>query len=126
MNGVLADTSIWVDHFRRGNPALVTLLESDRVLIHPMIVGEIACGSPPTRQRTLSNLSALPVTQQASMREVLAFVEREQLFGVGCGLVDLTLLASALMTPGVQLWTLDKRLLALASRFGAVHLPPIH
>ena len=41
MTNVLVDTSVWVDHFRHRNDALVGLLELDRVLVHPLIVGEM-------------------------------------------------------------------------------------
>jgi hypothetical protein len=126
MKAVLVDTSVWVDHFRLGNDALVELLELDLVMAHPLIVGEIACGTPPRRIQTLSDINGLQQTQQVSVREVLEFIERERLFGLGCGLVDLMLLASALMTPGVELWTLDQRLSALAERFGVLYRPIIH
>ena len=121
MSSVLVDTSVWVDHFRRGNTDLAMLLALDLVLMHPLIVGEIACGTPPSRSQTLLDLGRLQPSQQASVRETMAFVEREQLFGLGCGLIDMQLLASTLMTPGVALWTLDKRLGALAERFGVLH-----
>ena len=49
----------------------------------------------------------------------MAFIEREELYGIGCGIVDISLLASTLMTPGTRLWTLDKRLATLAARFDA-------
>jgi predicted nucleic acid-binding protein len=125
-SGVLVDTSVWVDHFRQRNDALAALLELDQVMVHPLIVGEIACGTPPQRHRTLSDLNALQPTRQASVREVMDFIERERLFGLGCGLVDLLLLASILMTPGAELWTLDKRLCGLADRFGVLYQPTRH
>lgn len=123
---VLVDTSVWVDHFRQGSLPLVGLLERDAAMIHPMVLGELACGTPPSRTQTLADLQRLQPTQQASIREVMAFVEHEQLFGLGCGLVDLSLLASTLMTPGASLWTLDRRLAALAERFGVAHRPAVH
>lgn len=126
MKGVLVDTSVWVDHFRNRNDTLVELLTFDLVMAHPMVLGEIACGTPPNRVRTLIDLEKLQQTQQASVREVMAFVERERLFGMGCGLVDMQLLASTMMTPGVELWTLDKRLSGLAERFGVMHRPVLH
>ena len=126
MNGVIVDTSVWVHHFRRRNDVLADLLALDLVMVHPLIVGELACGTPPRRARTLSDLDALQASQQASVREVMDFIEREGLFGQGCGLVDLMLLASTLITPGAQLWTLDKRLSALADRFGVAHRPARH
>lgn len=123
---VLVDTSVWVDHFRQGSLPLVGLLERDAVMMHPMVLGELACGTPPSRTQTLADLQRLQPTQQASIREVMVFVEQEQLFGLGCGLVDLSLLASTLMTPGASLWTLDRRLAALAERFGVEHRPAVH
>ncbi|TXI72929.1 MAG: type II toxin-antitoxin system VapC family toxin [Dokdonella sp.] len=116
---VLVDTSGWVDHFRSGNTRLVGLMTSDAVLIHPFVLTELACGTPPApRQRTLADLARLRWAQQASQTEVLAFIESEKLYGLGCGLVDVSLLASARLTPGARLWTLDKPLASLASRFG--------
>ncbi|MDR0240993.1 MAG: VapC toxin family PIN domain ribonuclease [Burkholderia sp.] len=115
---VLIDTSVWVDHFRNRNQTLFELLALDAVLTHPMVLGELACGTPPApRLRTLNDLGLLQECKQASMPEVMAFVEREKLYGMGCGLVDLTLLASTLITPGARFWTLDRRLAALADRF---------
>ena len=126
MTGVLVDTSVWVDHFRQRNDGLMHLLERDLVLTHPLIVGEIACGTPPHRAQTLTDLSSLQQTPQAGIREVMDFIERERLFGLGCGLVDLLLLCSTLLTPAAQLWTLDKRLSALAQRFGVMHAAAPH
>ena len=91
------------------------------VLMHPMVLGELACGTPPARAQTLADIERLQQTQQASLREVLDFIDREKLHGLGCGLVDMILLASTLMTPGIALWTLDKRLCALAERFRVLH-----
>jgi hypothetical protein len=79
-----------------------------------------------TRARTLSDLATLPKTQQASLIEVRELIEREHLYGLGCGLVDLTLLASTLLTPGSRLWTRDKRLAQLTERFGIAYAPAQH
>ena len=126
MNRVLVDTSVWVDHFRRRNSVLAELLALDLAPTHPMVLVELACGTPPApRLRTLHDMSLLPQAQQASLREVTDFIEREELYGLGCGLVDTVLLASTLVTPVAALWTLDKRLAALADRFGVLHEPAI-
>lgn len=121
MNGVLVDTSVWVAHFRQRNTRLATLLESDRVLTHPMVLGELACGTPPARATTLADIERLRPTQQASLREVRDFVDREKLDGLGCGLVDMVLLSSVMLAPGTTLWTLDTRLHVLTERFGVMH-----
>lgn len=124
---VLVDTSVWSDHFRKPNQILVGLLVADLVLVHPMVLGELACGTPPEpRQRTLSDIDTLAQAHQATPAEVRALIERESLFGLGCGLVDLTLLASVLITPGATLWTLDKRLASLAERFGVCFFASVH
>jgi predicted nucleic acid-binding protein len=116
---VLVDTSVWVGHFRARNDALVNLLLEDRGLTHPMILGELTCGTPPEpRARTLGDIELLAQVNQASYPEVRQFVEREKLYGSGCGLVDLTLLASTLITPGTTLWTHDRHLAEIAARFG--------
>ncbi len=126
MMGVLVDTSVWVNHFRELNQGLIDLLDCDAVLIHPMVVAELACGTPPSRTGTLSSLAALQQSQQASLSEVMDFIEREKLYGQGCGIVDMILLASTLITPGAELWTLDKRLSSLSEKFGVMYYPRIH
>jgi predicted nucleic acid-binding protein len=127
VKGVLVDTSVWVDHFRHRNDALTELLGTGLALAHPMILLELACGTPPApRTQTLRDMALLQQTQQASLGEVMDFIEREQLYGLGCGLVDMVLLASTLITPGAELWTLDKRLASLTERFGVLHRPARH
>ena len=124
---VIVDTSVWIDHFRHNNRALVDLMLRDSVLVHPMVIVEIACGTPPApRSQSLGNLALLQACKQATLSEVLALVEREKLYGLGCGLVDMCLLASTLITPAATLWTLDKRLADVAQRFGVAHKPAMH
>ncbi len=123
--GVLVDTSVWVDHFRRGQAALADLLARDAVLMHPHVLLEMACGTPPApRARTLAHLGRLRMARQAAAAELLDFIDREALYGQGCGLVDVSLLAAARLTPGARLWTLDKRLAALAARLAVAWPEP--
>jgi predicted nucleic acid-binding protein len=124
---VLVDTSVWIDHFRRRNEVLVELIGLDLALTHPMVMLELACGTPPSpRSQTLNSIGLLQACNQASMGEVMEFIEREKLYGLGCGLVDMSLLAATLLTPKARLWTLDKRLAALAGRFGVAHVLALH
>lgn len=124
---VLIDTSVWVDHFRQRNAALVDLVVLDQALTHPMVVAELACGTPPApREQTLADIALLQMANQASLDEVMAMIAGDKLFGLGCGLVDLVLLASTRITPGATLWTLDKRLASLAQRFGVAHQAGVH
>jgi predicted nucleic acid-binding protein len=116
---VLIDSSVWIEHFRVANPNLIDLLVRDLAIVHPIVLGEVSCGTPPApRKRTLSDIGRLRECQQASVAEVMAFIEREKLYGLGCGFVDIALLASTLITVEAKLWTFDQRLSKLATRFG--------
>ena len=124
---VLVDTSVWVAHFRDSNPTLAQLIQQDRVLSHPMVLAEIACGTPPApRAQSLGDLSLLGQAHNAGIAEIMAFIDRERLYGLGCGFVGVALLASACITPDATLWTLDRKLMELAKRFGVEFVQPLH
>lgn len=117
---VLVDTSIWISHFRRGNPRLKELLWHGHVVCHPFIIGELACGNFKNRTEVIALLQALPKAQVAESDEVLRLIERKQLIGAGVGLVDVHLLASALLTR-VRLWTADRQLKSVSARLDVFH-----
>lgn len=114
---ILVDTSVWVDHLRRGDAQLVDLLERSAVVIHPFVVGEIACGRLSDRALILELLQQLPMAIVAESDEVLGYIERHNLHGKGIGYIDVHLLASAAIG-GTKLWTRDKRLRAVARELG--------
>jgi predicted nucleic acid-binding protein len=114
----LVDTSVWVDHLRRGDAQLVNLLERANVAMHPFVVGEIACGSLRDRSSILELLQDLPAAVVAEGEEVLGFIERHVLHGNGIGYVDVHLLASVALTEGAKLWTRDKSLRRVAQALG--------
>ncbi len=116
---VLVDTSVWIEHFRTGEPALVDLLTEAAVLIHPFVIGELACGNLKNRTRVLADLNALPASKSASHNEVVRLIEDRRLWGKGIGWIDGHLLASALVT-GCQFWTFDRRLYQIARDAGVV------
>lgn len=107
---ILVDTSVWVDHFRHTNAKLTAALEAGEVLIHPFILGELACGDVKNRRETLDLLAMLPSAIVATEPEALAFIEKRKLMAKGIGYIDVHLLASAALTPDATLWTLDKKL----------------
>jgi predicted nucleic acid-binding protein len=115
---MLVDTSVWVDHFRNGNAPLVEALEDGHVWCHPFVQGELACGNLANRGEILSLLGALPEAPPSTHDEALTLVGQRKLWGSGLGWVDIHLLASALLA-GIHLWTLDKRLAAVARDMGA-------
>lgn len=123
---VLVDTSVWVGHFKQRNDHLVALLESDRVVCHPYVVMEIACGTPPHRRALIAMLAELESTPLATSDELLELIERRNLYGRGCGLVDISLLASALLSEQTLLWTADKRLEAVAAELHRAYRPALH
>ena len=113
----LVDTSVWVDHLRRGNAQLVEMLVGEVVACHPMVIGELACGNLKQRTEILSLLHALPPLGRVSDDEILFFVEKHGLFGRGLGLTDVHLLASCKIA-NCRLWTLDKGLQKAAAELG--------
>lgn len=115
---VLVDTSVWVSHFKDGNPQLEALLMKGRVVCHPFIIGELACGNLKNRKEILSLLEALPTTTTADHKEVLYFIEQHQLMGIGLGYVDVHLLASARLSR-IPFWTRDKKLTEAAVKLNA-------
>jgi len=114
---ILVDTSVWVEHLRHGLTRLDTLLQEGEVLIHPWVIGELACGQLRNRRDVLELLQGLPAAVVASDAEVLLLIERNQLMGRGIGYVDAHLLASARLSH-CRLWSLDRRLAALAQEQG--------
>ena len=112
---ILADTSVWVEHFRRGEPRLVRALEAGEVLGHPHILGELALGNLAQRELILELLAALPQAVGAAEAEVLTLIQSARLHGRGIGYVDAHLLAAVRLPPGARLWTFDRRLAAVAA-----------
>ncbi len=111
---VLADTSIWIDHFRRREAKLAEFLDRGDVVMHPFVVGELLLGHVPRIAEMIDDLCRLPKAIVAGTDEVLEFISRKKLPGSGIGYVDAHLLAAAALTPEAALWTRDKRLLAAA------------
>lgn len=124
---ILADTSVWVDHLRAGDTALVALLDAGMVLAHPFVIGELALGNLRQREIVLKALADLPRASVATDAEVLHFIERHALPGREIGYIDAHLLAAVKLTPGAELWTSDKRLNGVAVQLGlATTLPRSH
>jgi len=114
---ILVDTSVWVDHLRHGLPRLARHLQEWEVLIHPWVIGELACGNLRNRSQVLELMQGLPAATVASDAEVLLLIERDRLMGLGIGYVDAHLLASARLSH-CRLWTQDRRLAAVAQEQG--------
>lgn len=119
---ILADTAIWIAHWRDFNDALADLVDQAQVICHPIVIGELACGQFPRRKHVLSIMRSLPQIMQADHDEVCALIENHRLMGTGIGYADAHLLASCVLGDD-QLWTLDQRLQEAAKRL-RVHANP--
>ncbi len=115
---ILADTSVWIGHFRGDEAGLAPLLQEGRVVMHTFVLTELALGNFGNRAQVLGDLAALPKVTMAMEAEVMRFIEAERLYGVGIGYVDAHLLAAVKLTPGTRLWTRDRRLGVVAERLG--------
>jgi predicted nucleic acid-binding protein len=115
---ILADTSVWIDHLRSEDKTLRQHLNKGQIVIHPFIIAELALGSLKDRLRTLTLLDLLPQVRVAKLSEVRTLIEARHLYNLGIGLVDIHLIASALIDPPTLLWTRDKPLRKIAATLG--------
>jgi predicted nucleic acid-binding protein len=112
---ILVDTSVWIDHLRSGDPMLAQALESGQVMMHPFVVGELACGNLEQRDEVLRLLGDLPAAPTATDSEVLDLIERRALMGRGIGYIDVHLLASTALAADARIWTRDRPLARAAA-----------
>lgn len=120
---VLVDTSVWVQHFRRGVPELPHLIAAQEVFSHPVVVGELAVGGLPNRVRTMTELRAFPQVPESPAADVLDLIERHRLYNIGLSWGDAQVLAAAL-AHSTPLRTLDAALNTQAQAFGVAWTPP--
>ena len=123
---VLVDSSVWVGHFKQRNDHLVARLEDGAVICHPYVVAEVACGTPPGRQAIIGMLAELESAPVATQEELLAMMDARQIYGRGCGFVDMSLLAGALLSEKTLIWTLDKKFELLAVELNKAYRPQLH
>jgi predicted nucleic acid-binding protein len=120
---VLVDTSVWIRALSNRTPfadELDRLLEFDEVAGHDLIYGELLIGDSGGRQNLLADYKLMVQAATVPHAEVVTFVERRHLHGRGAGWMDVHLLASAIVD-GLELWTVDPRLLAIAEELGVSH-----
>ncbi len=126
---ILVDTSVWINHLNPKNRNfnkqfsnhLVNLLNNNRVLGHPMAIGELACGNLKDRKTVLELLKGLPQASVATDDHVLSFIEEKQLMGHGIGYIDFHLLAATELTRSTELWALDGRLIDAATELNLAY-----
>src|SRR5581483_1981461 len=114
---ILADSSVWINHFRHKDLQMVALLEHEQIVIHPCVIGELALGNLKNRNRALHDLQLLPQIPAATDDEIMEWIERRRTFGKGIGWVDAHVLLSCILN-ATQLWTTDKPLASVARLCG--------
>jgi len=117
---ILVDTNVWINHLRDPHPMLRKLLGASKVLMHPMVLGELACGRFKNHGDHLRSWRNLPRIEARDHAEVIGWIEAERLAGAGIGFIDAHLLHAVVVQRGSRLWTADRSLRSLAARFGAV------
>jgi len=123
---VLIDSSIWIEHFKKQNELIPDLITRNLIVTHPLIIAEIALGTPKNKKIILEIMKELNQTEQATTEEVLEFIEKENIAGQGCGATDIFLLTSAIITKNTAIWTLDKNLMKLTERFNVLYKPTLN
>ena len=118
---ILVDTSVWIRHSQHPNRVLSEYLETPEILMHPLVLGELACGMFSRRDSRFRVWQALPRAPLHDHDDVIDWIESEHLMGRGIGFIDAHLLYSTLRWPGTRLWTHDKNLERLAVEFDVAH-----
>ena len=118
---ILADTSVWIQHFRVGFPDFEKALRLGAIAMHPVVLGELATGNLARRASTLVMLRQLPQATAGTADECLTFIEAHKLYGRGIGWSDVQLLVAARLS-GFPLWSLDTRLDDAAAHLGVAHI----
>lgn len=120
---IIADTSVWVEHFRRRDTALGRLLVDSIVVLHPFVLGELLLHGLPKRGGLAAALIELDQAPLATPSEAAAFITWAKLAGTGVGYVDVHLIISARMLPNGRILTLDSDLQTQAERLGVAYAP---
>lgn len=113
MKPVLADTNIWIHHWRNNNRLLVEMAADGEILTHPLVIGELMMGNLRDRHATLWDLTRLGRPQLATDAETRQMVEARRLWDRGIGWSDAKILASVVIGECL-LWTRDARLDGIA------------
>ena len=122
---ILVDTSVWVDYLQGRAPALTEHLGAGDILMHQMIIGELACGMIPERQRWLNEWLALPPIKERTHHEALNLIEERRLMGTGLGFIDAHLLCAAVLDGEARLWTRDAPLRRASEACGVAFPEPV-
>jgi predicted nucleic acid-binding protein len=112
---ILADTSVWIDHFRGRLKGLQPRLDQGEIMIHPFVIGELLLSGVNRRPAAIGELRQLPLSPTPRAEETEALIITKSLDGRGVGYVDTVILTAVRLRPGARLWTLDRKLYSVAA-----------
>lgn len=112
---ILADTSVWIDHFRGRLSNLQPRLDQGDIMIHPFVIGELLLSGVCRRPAAVAELRQLPLSPTPRPAETEALIISGSLDGRGVGYVDTVILTAVRLQSGARLWTLDRKLHAVAA-----------
>ncbi len=118
---VLPDTNIWVKHLIEKNHLLCEILEYNFMVMHPLVIGELAVADYPFRKPLLDDLKVMPMTYEVTFEETLHFISERVLYSKGIQWNDAVILASVVITGDTVLWTRDRRLREIAENLGVAY-----
>ena len=119
---ILVDTSVWIDHLRAPDSNLIRHLSAGELVMHSMVMGELACGNLRDRAAAMNLLGAIPRIGELTNGDVIACIEKDALAGRGIGFVDAHLLCAVNARQGARLWTRDRGLKGIAEDFGVAYV----
>ena len=93
-------------------------LRVGEVLMHSMVIGELACGNLSDRQARFSELHGMPKIAELDNDVVITRIAERKLMGRGIGFIDAHLICAVLEQEGARLWTRDRRLNLIATEHG--------
>jgi hypothetical protein len=89
----------------------------DQVVGHELVYGELLIGDRGGRKKLLFDYERMSQAEWIPHRDVVEFVAKHRIHGLGIGWIDAHLLASAIVGQ-FEVWTADERFAALAAEFG--------
>jgi len=124
---IVVDSTVWFDHISKGNPHLTRILKEDsdeELLSHATVLGELIMGNGWTNdQLQMHEIGSLPLLPELSSEDVMDFVRRNNVYGLGMGWADARILASVAFFSeyDIRIWTRDKGFLAAAKKLGMAY-----
>ena len=116
---------MWIRFLSNRSPyadSLDSLLRYNEVVGHPFVYGELLIGDRGGSRILLTQYEKLVQSTPVEHAEVVEFVIKRGLHGLGMSWIDVHLLASTVVD-GIQIWTADERFLEVAKALEVAYSP---